>query len=221
MFCTKCGNQYEGSPTFCVKCGVRLNPEKTPKLPVSTEARAQVYPVRSKRPWQATLCWIFMLIGGAITLVGSSAPWTTWTYPRIYNGIRLTGHGSCTLWDWVSHGEAYAHFQLQPHSYHYLVAVGVFVGLAGSLLALAFPGKRLTWAIAVIGALLVVTGTADAFQDEVQTVQIMGNANNFTKVESGVGMYLTLFGGIAAASSGVVGLLVSHFLGQRRFVELQ
>ena len=36
MFCTKCGNQYVGTPTFCSRCGDRLSEARAPSSWFST-----------------------------------------------------------------------------------------------------------------------------------------------------------------------------------------
>lgn len=147
---------------------------------------------------------IIGFMAGVLALVGIFTAWAT-----------VSGYGtsaSASAWDSVTRATV-MNQHIKREVWACLAFAGVILILVGALSALVLARTKITWSILAIGGLLAIAGAAWGFS-AIPTGGIVGISSSYgvdlsqfgISVGHGVGVYLTLVGGVFGLS-GIIGLL--------------
>jgi hypothetical protein len=177
MKCTRCGLENSDQVQICQGCGAALQMtlQQPDVLRIGLDKR---------------ILGVIGFIAGVLALVGIFTSWAT---------VSVWGmSASASAWHSVTRATVMGQ-QVEREAWACLSLAGAIIILIVALSVLASPRARILWGILVIGGLLAIAGPAWGFYD-IPTAEIMG-----ISVTYGIGVYLTLAGGILALS-GVIGI---------------
>ena len=187
MQCRKCGQKNLNGAQCCQTCGTTLSESGwQPGIPpVSAGSR---------------IPGVFVLIAGVLVLVGIFLSWykISFNFGEFWGGISVSASG----WDLVTGGGG---LEGGAETYAILTFIGSIVVLVGAVWALATPGMKAAWAVAIVGGVLAIAGSAWGWNDLPGSFAI-GDDTLGASMGYGTGLYLAMVGGIAGLIAGIAGI---------------
>lgn len=188
MQCKKCGYENMEGVQVCQKCGAPFG---------QAERRSSELPM-----WFGSrIIGVLVVLAGALALLGVFLPWA-----KAVPGLGVPPEAvSAAASGWnLMMGSGDVQDGAEP--YAILVFAGGILLLLGAVWALIDPNSKTAWATTAVAGLMVIAGSAWAWVALGDYVFAGVEAIEHS-ISHGVGLYLTIGGGVAGVLAGVVGRL--------------